>query len=518
MLGADCTTARYEHGDTCRWCPLQATCELESTQSICPDCSNRSISISYEYDCPLGPDPYPGPPEFLPNWMGAFVAAGAFHSVTLMDLSLPGTHDSVTYDLSLTVSEAGLDKFHELEALLHKLSKNSVKLLPGDLENFFRMQAKTQQLTLTQQLDNGIRFLDLRIMRESDKTAGNSSHWYSIHFMQSRKTVANYLHEIRNWVDLHPHEVVVLWLSQHGNPSTTGDDQFPGVTSEEKEIFWQSYLEILDGVLLDRRESSIFETPVVELIKRQHRVITFASDYQQLTRSSPYALDARNIQNRYDGGDGVFDAAVVLKKHDDYFQDAEKNNADATKNFGFTLLGMNTAVSSWQTIHVAAKLFLHSTLYPCASHIHIPGVSHWCPETLLDIAQLASYYNQISIDKALNEKFAFPNAFYLDALDFDGTIRTGSLLLDGANRGTSAFNTSKFAYVYTIIEYNRQRTCSVETDPAGVDSTIRDSPVFSVSNGCTVLASEIEKRRQKNPLQLWDEPMHGRHRGWPATK
>jgi hypothetical protein len=453
----------------------------------------------YEYDCP--PTPYNGPPTFLPDWMGSFLAAGAFTNSTLVDLSLPGTHDSITYDLSLTVSEDGLAYLHRLQEILHKLSGGSVKLLPDDLEEFFRMQAKTQALDITQQLDNGIRFIDFRIMRESDKAARNESHWYSIHLMQSRETVPTYLRQIRSFLDQHPHEIVVLWLSQHGNPSATGEDQFPGVTLEEKNVFWQTYVSIFDGLLQDTRVSSVFETPVANLISRQHRVITFASDYEQLTNRSPYALDAKRIQNTYDGGDGVFDAATVVAKHDKYFRNAANNNKQVKQRSGFTLLGMNTAVSSWQTLHMAEKLFLRLNLYPCASHIKIPGVAHWCPETLLDVAQLASYYNQLSFETAFQAHHAFPMAFYLDVLDYDGTIRTGTQLLDGADRGSSDFKDSKYAYVDTVLGYNLRKSCPT-----------------NIEQGCAALAEKLRSRRQAYPLQLWDDFYYGRHRDWPNNK
>ena len=37
----------------------------------------------------------------------------------------------------------------------------------------------------------------------------------------------------------------------------------------------------------------------------------------------------------------------------------------------------------------------------CAAAFNIPGMN-WCPETLLDIAQLENYYKQITLDEAIN--------------------------------------------------------------------------------------------------------------------
>ncbi len=47
--------------------------------------------------------PGPSDPAFLQDWMGALYPVVANQS--LLDLSLPGTHDSITYDLSTTVSD-----------------------------------------------------------------------------------------------------------------------------------------------------------------------------------------------------------------------------------------------------------------------------------------------------------------------------------------------------------------------------------------------------------------------------
>jgi hypothetical protein len=90
------------------------------------------------------------------------------------------------------------------------------------IEDFIRSGAQTQDLTVTQQLDAGIRFLDVRMMLEyTDEPAI----WYSLHMMQSRGTSLQYFREIRAWMDAHPSEVVVMWLSKHGNECATGQDQ-----------------------------------------------------------------------------------------------------------------------------------------------------------------------------------------------------------------------------------------------------------------------------------------------------
>lgn len=100
--------------------------------------------------------------------MGTFLneTNGAFGSSTLLDLSLPGTHDSMTYDLSLTISDDAIYHMGLLDDALHASSGGLLNILPGDIEEFLRLQSKTQQLNIVQQLDNGIRFIDFRIMMD----------------------------------------------------------------------------------------------------------------------------------------------------------------------------------------------------------------------------------------------------------------------------------------------------------------------------------------------------------------
>ena len=424
--------------------------------------------------------------------MGSFLNASvAARQLSLVDLCLPGTHDSLSYDLSLTVSDDGLDNMEKLANLLHTLSGGTIKLLPQDMEEFFRLQAKTQQLTIAQQLDNGIRFVDCRIMMEKD-----GHEWRSIHFMQSKQTVDVYWREIRDWLDRHPQEIVVLWLSKHGSVSATGDDQYPGVSIPDKLKIWQQYLEIFDGLLLNTTESSIHKSTLADLISRNHRVVTYATDHVEFTNSSELALDAKNIQNYY-ALDGVFDLKTTRAKNHAYFEAAAANNAYRKEIGGFALMSMNTAGPVWQLEDAAKVRFLPliASTKGCAAKVNLPGVTDWCPETLLDIVQLSSYYNQMQLEQVFvgKTRAAFPHAFYLDGLDFNGTIRTGSQLLDGAPRGDVEHQNVKYAYVDTVIAYNLRKVC-------------RDNDAQ-----CSNLLQEFMRRRSIYPLQQWEDIKYGRH-------
>jgi len=521
---------RWKHSPICSWNSLTSECTLQSNNNQVD--SRHSIalvgtkdnvddesSIVFEYDCPLGPQPYPDhPPAVLPDWLGRFRDSGLLSNVTLTDLSWPGSHDSLSYDLSLTVSDDGRDKFQKLFEVLHILSGGQLHLLPGELEEFGRMQAKTQQLTVSQQLDNGIRFVDFRLMLEK---GSSGEKWYSMHFMQSKRVVQEYWREIRAWLDLHPDEIIMLWLSRDGNPTATGHRQYPDVSREQKQGLWKDYLEIFDGLLLDSRDASIFKTPLEEMLTKNYRVVTWASDYKEFTNWSPFALNAARIQNRFDAGKGVFSEDKTLQKHITYFRSARTNNAAARILGHFSLLAMNSQAQNWQVLVSAKKRFLgwsHDLLHTCSSHLDMPDAPDWCPDVLLDIAQLASYYNQHVFEFALSsndtarafgekeeQRIAFPNAIYLDALDFDGTVRTGSQLLNGADRGGPDEDDSKYAYVDTVLMYNVQQLCSGGKSEGS-------------SAECQSLANLFQERRQRYPFRLWEDTDRARYADWPRIE
>ena len=107
---------------------------------------------------------------FLSNWMGEFASVWSSPraSPTLLDISVPGTHDSMTSDLSTTVSDNAEDVSPAVAYLLHTFSE----YVP-ELGAFVRNQSTTQTLHMTAQLDAGMRFIDFRT--ECVHTAFSSS-------------------------------------------------------------------------------------------------------------------------------------------------------------------------------------------------------------------------------------------------------------------------------------------------------------------------------------------------------
>ena len=518
------------------------------------DAGGRCISEMAECRTQSVPDA-----DILPSWMGTLLNStqsnnsnapgphrSGFANLTLSDISLPGTHDTLSYDLSLEISDDGLERFDQLNRLLHAFSGGTIQLLPGELEDFLRDQSKTQRLNITEQLNGGVRFLDIRIIMEQEGHA-----WYGVHFMQTKQPVMDYLEQIRQWLDDHPQEIIVIWLSKHGVPGATGEDQYPGASREDKELFWASYCRLFEGLLIDTTVSQFNSTTIGELIERSHRVVTFATDYVEFTNSSRFAIDGSNINN-WVRGEGAFDETITLDLQRGYFQEAPILNRWAQTNGKFTLMGMNTEGTEDQILGAAKDRFLARSLFQerllnllrsllahlsqlfgvfaeisglvssiiasqyldsCPKNVNIPGVKTWCPSSLLEIAQLSSYYDQITIEEAFLASFispdlhagdtpnaAFPNALYLDGLDVGGTIRTGSGLASLPDEDDENHAYIRYAYIDTVIAYNAELACRNTSDG---------------DNHCRELRRLVARRRQQFPIQRWEDRGHGRLVDWP---
>jgi hypothetical protein len=243
-----------------------------------------------------------GDDTYLANWMGEISAA--LQSSSILDMSLPGTHDSLTYDLSTVISDGGIDGYDALSVVLHDLSSLPVAE-KVDALRFARAQAQTQGLNVTEQLDNGVRFLDFRVMFEAQL-----GDWYSLHMVQSNQPAMTYLQQVRAWLDAHPTELVVVWLSKHGSECATGNDAYPGVPVAAKQAFWAQVEALFQGVLFDAQVSSVNATAYPDLLARGHRIVFWVSDFLEFTGQAPEAspaLDGCRLDNRFSSNVADYD-------------------------------------------------------------------------------------------------------------------------------------------------------------------------------------------------------------------
>ncbi|KAF7254134.1 PI-PLC X domain-containing protein 1 [Varanus komodoensis] len=119
-------------------------------------------------------------------------------SVPLSNLSLPGSHDAMTYCLDkesrVSINESKLLQFMDkhFHSVVHPIILN---------------WSITQVLTVLEQLDAGIRYFDFRIAHKPDDPSMNL---YFVHMLYTTIDVEAVLWDILRWLKNHPWEVVIL--------------------------------------------------------------------------------------------------------------------------------------------------------------------------------------------------------------------------------------------------------------------------------------------------------------------
>jgi hypothetical protein len=439
--------------------------------------------------------------KFLENWMGAL--SPILKDLTMLDIAIPGTHDTMTYDLSTTVSDGANDISVELASILHDLHKEGTVLTIGD---FGRNQSQSQGLNVTRQLMNGIRYLDFRITFTAPPDKESFRHelfdWYCLHFMQSDNISMDYLKEIHDFLVSHPTEIIVILFSWHGGVCNVS---YPIATQQDMLNFWNSVVNLFSGMMFDTRKSQMNTTSIGELIKTNQRFIVYTSDYETFTNNSVFAMDGCLIDN------------VISGSYYDYFTTANKTTATNKKKNMFSLLQMGANVPDGQILYAAEVIYdpfqREEAEKKCAESFAIPNMTEWCPLTLLAISQLTNYYSQKSLDLVISEQLSFPNAIYIDGVDEQGSIRTGTGLsgffqhsrhiqkeyfLETDTESEEHLET-RFCYVDTLLLWNVQKICSMKNVPE-----------------CKSLEELLEKRRMVNPFQVWYDPYYGRlDSDWP---
>lgn len=426
---------------------------------------------------------------FLGDWMGILLPV--LENLTMLDIALPGTHDTMTYDLSTTVADGANDISTELASVLHDFHKIGTKSSIGE---FGRNQSQSQALNITQQLLNGVRYLDFRITFTAPPNTTSFRHglynWYCLHFMQSYNISLDYLEQVHDFLVSHPTEIIVLLFSWHGNPCNI---TYPIATQQDMLTFWNSVTTMFSGMMFDTTKSQMNTTTIRELIKTNQRFIVYAADYETFTNSSAFAMDGCLIDN------------VISGNYYDFFANAAQTTAKNKANNMFSLLQMGADVPDGQIKYAAEIIYdpfqKDQTAKKCAASFGIPNMTEWCPLTLLAIGQLTNYYSQKSIDLVITEQLGFPNAIYIDALDEQGSIRTG-IGLPGVSlnqiHDDDHLNT-RFCYVDTILLWNVQKSCALYWLPE-----------------CSHVQRILENRRMTNPFQVWNDTYHGRlDSDWP---
>ncbi|CAM4621197.1 hypothetical protein PO909_006130 [Leuciscus waleckii] len=133
------------------------------------------------------------------DWMSGMPSS--FWDTPLWNIAIPGSHDTMTYclDQQSSVLESAPKVLQVLDTLF-----------PCIVRPCIIKWATTQVNSISNQLDLGIRFLDLRI---AHKIKDPNKVFYFAHGIYSLLTVKEALSDIAYWLDQHTKEVVIIALS-----------------------------------------------------------------------------------------------------------------------------------------------------------------------------------------------------------------------------------------------------------------------------------------------------------------
>ncbi|XP_075855464.1 PI-PLC X domain-containing protein 1 [Microcebus murinus] len=130
------------------------------------------------------------------DWMSAL--SPRLWDLPLHHLSIPGSHDTMTYCL---------DKRSPISPAQPRLLQLLAKAAPCVTMPVVLKWSVTQTLDVTEQLDAGVRYMDLRI---AHVLGGAERNLHFVHTVYTTALVEDTLTEISEWLEKHPREVVIL--------------------------------------------------------------------------------------------------------------------------------------------------------------------------------------------------------------------------------------------------------------------------------------------------------------------
>jgi hypothetical protein len=144
----------------------------------------------------------------LSNWMSKLESP---ETVRLLDITLPGTHNSAAYDLATDLNENDPD---------YATVEDGTFSIPEDfISQWICGYALTQSLSLSEQLQAGVRYLDIRIDYDSA-----TSSWRGYHFLFGLQMTV-LLEQIATFAKDHPKEIILVEFGTIYNPDVTAEQK-----------------------------------------------------------------------------------------------------------------------------------------------------------------------------------------------------------------------------------------------------------------------------------------------------
>lgn len=178
----------------------------------------------------------------------------------LNEIYLPGSHDSAMYKLE--------DTFGKNQGVSHNLNILKYFLIGFAVTEITKDWSKTQEQSILEQLENGVRYLDLRIIyRDSQKD------FYTVHGLYG-PSLGNILNQIDNFLTLHPKEIIIIQI---------GDLRYMPNGDTDHQNLINRFQDIFEDKLITKPIESI--PTIRELWKHKKQIVLI---YENETIASQY--------------------------------------------------------------------------------------------------------------------------------------------------------------------------------------------------------------------------------------
>ncbi|CAJ1937930.1 unnamed protein product [Cylindrotheca closterium] len=239
----------------------------------------------------------------LSNWM----SKRNLTSTRLLDLTLPGTHNSAAFDLTTELNTNDPD--------YSTVEEGTFRIPDSVVSQWICGYALTQSLSLSEQLQAGIRYLDLRFDFDSV-----TNQWRGYHFLWGLE-MSVLLEQIATFAKAHPQEVMVLQFGTIYNP---------GVTAEQKQDYASKITNIFAGQLIPT-SIDLQNVTIGELQEAGTSIMAVIRDNEIATLSDVLWDDQNTIENTY----APTDDTDVLKSYNEdrlaEFYNLDTNNTKLYK-------------------------------------------------------------------------------------------------------------------------------------------------------------------------------------------
>ena len=308
----------------------------------------------------------------------AWMSRAPARDAALGALTLPGTHDSATHYLSEHLQPGR-------EAQLPEWARTAVRLaealrIPAD--QLVRRWAKAQTLSVGEQLERGIRYVDVRAGWDRDLER------WAVHHALTGAAVDEVMEEIKAFLVSAPSEVVVVELTHFFGDPTPDDVERLALMVDE--VFGNMTARYRAG------KSSLFERTVGEMAEANDRVVVVFEDDDVGRRHGFWPK--KTITNTY--------------ANTDNFSDMMAFNHDVVSAFNDVNYDASAILKTSWTLTTQAKTVVASL-----------NVFEKNPHSLLELAEWkANGHLSVFADDATRDKCSIGNIVVVDDLEHSDVV------------------------------------------------------------------------------------------------